>query len=42
VPAEIIEDRDALCAWAVNAMDCQIRGPHPNPLPLRGRGERRK
>ena len=42
VPAEIIEDRDALCAWAVNAVGCQMRGAHPNPHPLRGRGARKR
>lgn len=50
VPVEIIEDPDELCVWAIKAIGCQTRGPHPriksgagsNPLPLRGRGERKE
>ena len=50
VPVEIIEDCDDLCAWVVDAIGCQTRGPHPriksgagsNPLPPRGRGKRRE
>jgi len=42
VPVEIIEDRDELCIWAVNAIGCQMRGPHANPLQLRRRGGRKE
>lgn len=34
VPAEIIEDRDELCEWAMKAIVCQTR----RPLSLRGEG----
>ena len=42
VPVDIIEDRDALAAWATDAFDAAVEGGRKKPSRRRERGNRRE